>query len=376
MGHRIRFCSTVVALAFAALAVPDPGAATPARPAGRTLSVLMTGDVLPELPVLVTAEQAGRASGQRYDFRSLFAPITPLVSSYDLAICQMEIPIGTPEQAPGVYGRSPYGGNQILAPYELAAGLAATGYDRCTTASNHSYDLYDAGIASTIEALAANGISSSGTARTPEEAIPRVFEVHGVRVGHVSYTDWSNNGWPSASWQLAMVTEVDQVAADVETLRAGGAEIVLVSIHLSAELSPTPDPATVSAIERLVSIADVDAVVHHGPHVVQPFALVGDVPVWWSVGNLVSGMARPNPQDRYTDPRTRDGLAAVMHFSETVPGVWSVQPGSVTLCNEQVSRIVHPASALDDAGATLSDGVRAELAECLARTRTVLADAG
>lgn len=94
--------------------MPNTAALAPTDP--RSVSVLLTGDVLPELPVLATAEAAGVAAGVRYDFAPLFAPIAPLVQAHDLAICQMEIPIGLPDQQPGVYGRSPYGGNRILAP--------------------------------------------------------------------------------------------------------------------------------------------------------------------------------------------------------------------------------------------------------------------
>ena len=54
-------------------------------------------------------------------------------------------------------GPSAYGGNRLVSPYEVAAGVAATGFDRCTTASNHSNDIGAAGIDQTLAALDAGG---------------------------------------------------------------------------------------------------------------------------------------------------------------------------------------------------------------------------
>ena len=96
-------------------------------PAPRTLSVLLTGDILTERPVLETAAAAAAGTANRYDFMPLFAPIAPLVQSVDLAICQMELPVGRPGEEPGTKGRSPFGGNRLLAPYEIVPALDAAG---------------------------------------------------------------------------------------------------------------------------------------------------------------------------------------------------------------------------------------------------------
>jgi Bacterial capsule synthesis protein PGA_cap len=356
---------------------PVTAAAPPTTlaPVGRrTLSVLMTGDILAETPVLVAGRVAGRASGQRYDFSAVFAPITPLVRSFDLAICHIEQPIGAPGEAPGAKGRSPFGGNRLLAPFELAAAVAAAGFDRCSTASNHSYDLGDAGIDSTIDALAHAGLSWSGTARRPEEAAPATFEWHGVRIAHLAYTRYSNAGAARDSWRFNLASEPSRIATDVAAVRGAGAELVIVSIHLIGEMTEQPIAGNRTFADAVTASADIDALVQHGPHVVQGFDVLNGTPVWWSVGNLLTGMARPGQAGRYADPRSRDGLGAVMNFHEDGPGNWRLDTSSVVLCDERSSRTIYAgvAAAHDP---TLSPALRSQLQGCVDRTRRAVPDA-
>ena len=139
-------------------------------PPRRSFDLVATGDVLTESPVTLAAGAFAAGTAALYDFAPLFAPIMPMLSSADIAICHMEMPIGAPGQRIGVYGRSPFGGNLILAPYEIADSLRRVGFDRCSTASNHSNDLGEPGIDTTLAALDGAGISHAGTARYPAEA--------------------------------------------------------------------------------------------------------------------------------------------------------------------------------------------------------------
>ncbi|MGI9028749.1 MAG: CapA family protein [Ilumatobacteraceae bacterium] len=349
--------------------------ATTVAPVGqRSLSVVLTGDILTENPVITAGEAGAAGTGARFDFTPVFAPITPFVQSFDLAICQMEIPIGRPGESFGGIGRSPYGGNLIVAPYEMGPAIKATGFDRCTTASNHSYDVGDAGIDSTIDALEQLGISWSGTARRPEEAVPTTFEARGIRLAHLHSKKRSNTDLHADEWRMNHTTDPDRVAADVVAVRQAGAELVIVSIHLFKEMTEQPIAENRDFAAAVTASADIDALVHHGPHVVQGFEVLNDTPVWWSIGNLLSGMARPGQTGRYSDPRSRDGLAAVLRFQEDGPGNWQLATSSVILCNEESSRIVYPgvAAAQDPA---LDPALREQLQGCVDRTRDAIPDA-
>ena len=294
-----------------------------------------------------------------------------MLRSADLAICHMEIPIGAPGERPGVYGRSPFGGNLIEAPFEVAAGLRAAGFDRCSTASNHSYDLGAGGISSTLAALDAAGITHTGTARSPAESSPAVFEVNGVRVAHLSYTTYSNTVAPSVPWLMNYTTDPARVAADVDAARSAGAEVVIVSVHIAQELLPAPIAADRAFISEITKASHIDLVIEHGPHVVQPVERVNGTVVFWSVGNFVSGMGT-NQIGRYADPHTLDGLLASVRFTETSPGTFAADATPVLLCEERANRTVHPVIATL-ADPTISPTLRAELQECLDRSTPVVA---
>lgn len=365
--------------------VDQPATATaqaerlPGPPAIRQLTVLMSGEVLNENPV----NDAGARyapPGARYDFAPVFAPVAPIVAAADLAVCHAEIPLGRPGEPPGNFGRSLNGGNLLRGPYEVAAGLAATGFDRCSTASNHAYDRGQPGVISTIDALSAAGISAAGTARTPAEAadISRaVITVAGVRVAHLAYTRHHNTAAPP-EWAVHWARSPAQVAADVAAVRAAGAELVIVSLHTRKEMLTAPLPTDRQFAIDLLALTHIDLLAHHGAHVVQPMEWIGTTPVYWSLGNFVSGMGRPGATGRAADLRTLDGLLARVRFREVAPGMFVADPQHVLVCNERAARTVRaPVPMLADAAqaGALPVWLRAELQACIDRTSPVVPDA-
>jgi poly-gamma-glutamate synthesis protein (capsule biosynthesis protein) len=284
----------------------------------------------------------------------------------------MELPIGEPGDRAGIYGRSPFGGNLLLAPYEIAGALKRAGFDRCTTASNHSNDLGENGIDTTLAALDAAGLSHTGTARNPAEAQTTLVTVNGVRLAHLSYTRQSNTVLPADPWRVNLAATAAQVAADVDAARAKGAEVVVVSLHLFQELLPAPLPADRQFVTDLTARTHIDLVIEHGPHVVQPVEKLNGTWVYWSVGNFISGMGTPG-RGVFADPRTLDELAASARFMETSRGVFDVEPWPVLLCNSRFTRAVYaPITALADP--YLSPAVRGELHDCIVRTLSVTTD--
>ncbi|MEZ5298554.1 MAG: CapA family protein [Ilumatobacteraceae bacterium] len=385
MGRR----GAVVAMALALSVASVAAAASPTgtgpvatgdRPAvrvagpSRRVTVVASGDVLTESRVRTVAAGYGASTGARFDFAPMFEPVRPLIEGADVAICHMELPIGTAGSGYGNYGRSPYGGNLLLAPYEIATGVRAVGFDRCSTASNHSDDLGANGIAWTLAALAEHGLGASGTATSAATAGTAHFTAGGIRMAHVSFTAGSNTGAPSEPWRLNLSRNPAVVAEQVARARREGAEIVLVSMHLTQEMLTAPTAADRALVTSIVRAAKVDALFVHGPHVVQPFEFVDGTPVWWSLGNFVSEMGGPTATGRYVDPRTGDGLLARVSFLDMGEGLFKVDVTTIAICNESAARTVRPAS-IDLARPDVAPAVKAELAACLARTRTVVPDA-
>jgi poly-gamma-glutamate synthesis protein (capsule biosynthesis protein) len=323
--------------------------------------------------VRAAAAVAGQRTGERFDFGPMFEPVGEVLRRADLAICNMEIPVGRPGQSFGFAGRSPFGGNRLLAPYEVASGLRRAGFDRCSTASNHGFDLGVDGIAWTIQGLNEQGITTVGTARTAAESTDDVFEVDGVKVAHLAFTIYTNTVPPSDPWRLNLVRSPQVMAQRAASTRARGAEIVVVSIHVSVELGASPTAADRALVTQLTALADVDAVFVHGPHVVQPFEIVNGTPVWWSLGNFVSEMGPPSV-GRYADPRTADGLLAFADFRERADGGFEAVTRSIAICNDLRDRTVR-VPAVSPRSPDLPPRVRDELWACRQRTRVVVPDA-
>ena len=136
---------------------PDPEPDPPEPPEPRSVTVALTGDVLVHTGVWETAERDAVAQGETVpDFAPMFADLEPLVAPADLAICHLETPVSRPG---GPYLNYPV----FSAPPEVLDGLVTTGYDACTTASNHSVDTGFRGLVRTVDALDARGLAHTGT---------------------------------------------------------------------------------------------------------------------------------------------------------------------------------------------------------------------
>ena len=182
--------------------------------------------------------------------------------------------------------------------------MHATGYDGCSTASNHSLDKGFDGVRSTLDTFDVVGLRHAGTARTPEEAAAiTTYDVRGVRIAHLSYT-YGFNGLPlpaDAPWSANLI-DAGRIHADAARARQEGAALVVVSLHWGTEYRAAPDGFQESVVSQLLPSEDIDLVIGHHAHVVQPVRKVGATYVVFGLGNELSNQSEP--------PR-RDGLTVV-----------------------------------------------------------------
>src|SRR3954452_15539434 len=127
---------------------PRTGAATPSPSADpKTFTVVAAGDELIHQPLTKQATADARAEGKTgYDFRPILAGVRNVVSGADLAICHQETPLGP---AGGAFSYYP----SFSVPPQLLDAVEDTGYDTCSTASNHSMDEGPAGIQRSLDAF-------------------------------------------------------------------------------------------------------------------------------------------------------------------------------------------------------------------------------
>ncbi|WP_253759269.1 CapA family protein [Hamadaea flava] len=275
----------------------------------RRFTVVGTGDVLLHQGLWQQARVDGHGRGM--DFRPLFAGIKPIIAGADLAICHMETPLGRPG--------GPFTGYPVFqVPPQVVPALKDTGFDSCSTASNHSLDAGLDGIRRTLDALDAAGLAHTGTARSPQErATTTLLTVAGVRVGQLSYA-FGFNGIPrpkGKEWAANLIKPAT-ILADARTAKQRGAEIVIVSLHWGTEYQHAATAEQASIARTLLASPDIDLILGHHAHVVQPFEQIGGEWVAYGHGNLVS------TQSFSAD--TRDGVISRFTFAESAPGQFHV----------------------------------------------------
>ena len=242
------------------------------------ISFAVTGDVLIHSPVARAA-----STGTGYDFVPMFAQVAPLISAADVGICHMETPISADNNDLSGYP-------VFSAPHEIAQALAASGYDGCSTASNHSIDQGFDGVTATLDALEAAGLAHAGTARSQQESLGvTTYVVKGQRIAHLSYT-YGTNGIPIPSeqpWSVQLI-DANAIVRAASEVRQAGASAVIVSLHWGQEYQVDPTGEQERVAEALASSGAVDVIVGHHAHVVQPVEFIDDTLVIWGLGNLLS----------------------------------------------------------------------------------------
>ncbi|MFL6124619.1 CapA family protein [Actinophytocola sp.] len=277
-----------------------------AKPAD-TFTVVATGD---ELIHPALTEQAEADGGGRRDYEPLLAGIKPVISSADLAICHMETPIATAD--------GPFKGYPLFyVPPEIATAVADTGYDTCSTASNHTLDQGAEGVRTTLDTLDAAKIGHTGSARTEQEAgTPLIRVVRGVKVGQVSFTFGLNQGTEAPEPWTVNELSVNAVLDAARKARAAGAEVVIASIHWGIENQHEPTAEQKDMARQILADPAVDLIVGHHAHVVQPFEKIGDKWVAYGLGNSVAKHEQPRGD-------TEEGVIARFTFTKSDTG-WRV----------------------------------------------------
>jgi poly-gamma-glutamate synthesis protein (capsule biosynthesis protein) len=265
----------------------------PERPARLTVSV--SGDLLPHLPVV---DRARTATG--YDFAPLLRDLRPVVRRADVAFCHVETPM---QRGP------PAGYPRFRTPPALAQAIRATGWDACSTASNHSIDQGAAGVRSTIAALNRAGLGHTGSAVSPRgRRRVLLLRRRGVAIAFLAYTVHTNGLPVPHRWSVNLASP-PRIVRDARRARRKGAEAVVVNLHWGTEYRHSPDAQQLSIARRLSRSKAITAIVGQHAHVVQPIRRVGGRWVVFGSGNLLS-----NQSAACCPAATQDGMVVTLHL--------------------------------------------------------------
>lgn len=325
--------------------VGEPGA--PAASADRAFTLVASGDIIPHGSIIDRARFDGGGAG--YDFRPMFSGVKPVVSRADLALCHMDTVYG----ANGHYtGRSLF-----KSPPEIAQGLAATGYDGCSTASEHSLDDGADGVRRTLDALDGAGVRHAGSARTEAEAhTVTILRAGPAKVAHLAYT-FDTNGIPlpqGAPWAVSLLNE-NRIIEDARAARRAGADVVVVSVHWGTEWQDAPDQQQLALAQQLTASRtggrpDVDLVLGTRAHVPQAYEKVNGTWVVYGLGDEIAGemsntsgaqdpRGNQSTLGRFTFTRpAREGGRWEVTKAEFVPLMFDVDAGRAVNLNQAIAQ--------------------------------------
>jgi hypothetical protein len=272
--------------------------APPPKPTVR-FTVAASGDLLIHSPVFYRALEYG--GGARYDFRPMLTDVRRIVRQADLAICHLEVPLtnGPPTGFPA-----------FQAPASLADAIKWTGWDACSTASNHSQDAGPDGVPFTLRQLDQRKIKHSGTNTSADAPRAAVMRVKGVEVALLAYVSNEVPGIPTPpnDWTLNFA-EPERILADAKAAKRAGAEAVIVSLHWGIEYQAAPSAIQLQLARRLTKSPDITALIGQHVHVVQPIRRINGKPVVFGEGNLLS-----NQTAACCPAESQDGLIALLEF--------------------------------------------------------------
>jgi len=314
--RRVRRLAAFTACALAATlpTVRVSGANADEPGTGRAITLAFTGDVIAHVSLNNQAWKYGNR--KTFDYRPMYADVRSTIQAADLAVCQLEGPIAPP----GVR----YAGHPRFAvPPQIVTALVDAGYDYCTTANNHSNDRGPAGIDATLDAFEAAGLGHAGSGRTAEEAVAPIIDVRGVKVALLAYT-WGFGGQNRLHTKSPMRVNLLSPAraiADAKEARTRGAEVVIVSVHWGSEFRQRVTVSQAKMAAEMTASGEIDAIVGHHAHVLQPIKQVNGKWVLFGLGNGLSNQRLAT----VNNASTQDGVIAQLRIVEQPDGGFVVE---------------------------------------------------
>ena len=287
----------------------------------RTFTLVATGDIISHGAV---AERADANVDEGWDYSEMFRRVRPVLAGADLALCHLESPLSMDDEDLSF-------SSTFRVPSSLADAIAGAGYDGCSLASNHALDSGRSSVDATLHHLRRVGLGTAGMADSADAAGPAWYEPGGIRVAHLSYTDLMNGrDLPTDPPWLVGHLDPAGIQADAAAAVADGAEFVVVSLHWGEEFRVQPTDRQAMLVDRLLAMPDLDLVLGHHAHVVQPVVRRDGKAAVIGLGNFLTNQPgdEANPCSA-CPPSTQDGLIAWFAVADGADGPRVVDAGYV-----------------------------------------------
>jgi poly-gamma-glutamate synthesis protein (capsule biosynthesis protein) len=250
------------------------------------IRLLFAGDAMQHQTQIDNALRNGE-----YDYSSYFQHIKNEITQADLAIVNMEGPLG---------GKPHKGYPLFSIPDEFAVALKDAGFDVFLTANNHAVDCYSRGINRTIDVLDSLEVYHTGTFKNAlerEQNYPLIIEKKGIRMAFLNYT-YNTNGIEPAAPCIVNIIDTALIGDDILKAKQKNPDIIIAAMHWGEEYKLTPSKSQERLAHYLIN-QGVDLIIGSHPHVVQPSEISTDSVgknhlIVYSLGNFVSNMSAVN----------------------------------------------------------------------------------
>ncbi len=231
-----------------------------------------------------------RTAEKEYDFLPMYEEVADIIAAADIAFINQETVMAGADH--GYTGWPCFN-----CPQQLGIDMASLGFDIINIANNHILDKGANGLDTTIAFWETQPVTLIGVAKNPEAAkqIP-IIEVQGVRIALLSYTYGTNGIVKPASSPLVIPYIDDNLILAELALAEATADFTIVSIHWGDENTQQPN-AEQYRLAKLIAENGAEVILGHHSHTLQPLEWIehenGKTLCIYSLGNFVSGMARP-----------------------------------------------------------------------------------
>ena len=243
------------------------------------LSLAMVGDCLIHGGVYSDAY----VSYNNYDFKKMIDKVKPIIQKYDLAFYNQETIIGGKSLGLSTYPR-------FNSPEEVGDAFIDAGFNLVSLANNHTLDRGEQAILNSANYWKNHpDVMVAGSYSSEEERQKiDIREKNGITYTLLAYTTATNGlVTPTGKDYLVNRYNAEKVKEDIEKVR-DKVDILMVSMHWGSEYTHEPTIEEKEIANFLASL-DVDIVIGHHPHVIQPITYINDTLVIYSLGNFLSG---------------------------------------------------------------------------------------
>ena len=259
-----------------------------------TVTLTFIGDVMLHGRQLKNAlkEASNSNAPESYNFENAFKHIASEIRQADIAVANMEFPIGV----------APYSGYPLFsAPESIIWYAKKYGFNLFLLANNHIMDQGKKGFLSTIEAYKRNNADYVGAYLNKEDyqnEYPKIIRIRDLKIAFLNFT-YGTNGIPVPGDCYVNRIDTLQIKESIAKAKGKGAEIIIALPHWGEEYQQKANNRQEELANFMIKNG-VDIIIGSHPHVTQNGYITNKNVVFYSLGNYISNQSVP--------PQTQLGL--------------------------------------------------------------------